>query len=58
MRDTKKRSLIKTLSYRALATLATIPFTGLSTALQIHLVLSVIYFAHERLWCRIGWQAD
>lgn len=58
MMETRSRSLIKTLSYRVLATLATIPFTGLSRAIEIHIILSLIYYVHERLWCGVRWQTD
>lgn len=53
--ETHSRSLLKTVTYRALGILATVPFTGVSTALWIHLVLAVIYYVHERLWLKISW---
>lgn len=56
--DTQKRSLTKTLTYRIAAILATIPFTGVATALGIHVILAVLYYIHERVWLKIDWGRD
>jgi len=53
--DSNKRTLVKTITYRVAAILSTIPFTGLTTALGIHLILAIIYYIHERVWVKIGW---
>jgi len=53
--ESKKRSLLKTISFRLLAIAATIPFTGLTTAIGIHILLGVLYYIHERAWLRIKW---
>lgn len=60
--ETKRRSLVKSLSWRVFATLITfvvaLVITGkLDFALEIGLLDTTIkfltYFAHERLWVRI-----
>ena len=53
--ELKSRSLVKTVTYRLLAILATVPFTGLATALEIHFILALIYYIHERVWTKIKW---
>ena len=64
MGDRPKRSLAKAITWRALATLATIvivyAFTReLVASLGVGLVEVVakmaLYYAHERAWGRIGW---
>jgi uncharacterized membrane protein len=53
--ELQKRTLVKTVTYRVAAILATIPFTGLTTALGIHVILMLIYYVHERLWTKVRW---
>jgi uncharacterized membrane protein len=62
--ESKKRTIIKAISYRALVTsiLAMISWTFTSNAEQttlisvIYAVLATIgYYGHERLWNRISW---
>ena len=53
--DLQKRTLVKTVTYRTAAILATIPFTRLTMALEIHFILMLIYYVHERFWTKIKW---
>ena len=53
--ETINRTLAKTVTYRVLGFLATVPITGWDTALWVHIVLAVIYYIHERAWLRISW---
>lgn len=62
--DTKKRSIVKALSWRITATVTTILivllFTGkLLLALSVGLVELVVklllYYVHERAWNRLRW---
>lgn len=62
--DTKKRSIVKALSWRITATVTTIVivllFTGkLLLALSVGLVELVVklllYYVHERAWNRLRW---
>jgi adenylylsulfate kinase len=64
MRETKKRSLVKGISYRLQATVATsllvyLIIGEIDLALQIGLADSVvklaIYFFNERLWNKVDW---
>ncbi|MBX7171796.1 MAG: DUF2061 domain-containing protein [Pyrinomonadaceae bacterium] len=64
MTETHQRTLARTVSYRITAWLLTIfctywfvgniaEATGFSTLL--HILLSVDYYFHERIWLRIKW---
>ncbi len=53
--ETKKRTIARTVGWRVLATLMTIPFTGLSTAISIHVLLTIAHYFYERVWLKINW---
>jgi uncharacterized membrane protein len=55
MIETHKRTIARTVGWRIIATVMTIPFTGLSTAISIHILLTVAHYVHERVWLKIKW---
>lgn len=55
MSETKTRTLARTISYRITAMLITAIWTGLSEAILIHVILTVIHYVFERIWLRISW---
>jgi uncharacterized membrane protein len=55
MTETQLRTIVRTLTYRALAILVTAAITGLSTALVIHVICTIVHYGHERLWLKINW---
>lgn len=55
MIETKKRTIIRTLSYRIIALLITAIWTGLGDAILIHIILTLIHYTMERLWLKIEW---
>jgi len=64
MRDTKKRTLVKTLIYRCwviLSTYVMLLLTGQSTeqailpALIINFVWTCSYYIYDRIWAHIDW---
>ncbi len=64
MQETHKRTLARMVSYRLTAWLLTIVFTfaysgnlGPATtfATFLHVLLSLDYYVHERLWLRVKW---
>lgn len=64
MTETKKRTVVRMLTYRLTAWLFTILWTYLFTgdissatgfATVLHILLSVDYYIHERIWLRIKW---
>lgn len=55
MTESHKRTLARAISYRILATLITALFTGLSSAIIIHVALTIVHYIHERIWLKINW---
>jgi uncharacterized membrane protein len=64
MIETHKRTLVRMLTYRITAWLFTILWTYLFTgdlgsatgfATALHILLSIDYYIHERIWLRIKW---
>lgn len=63
IRESRKRHIIKTISWRAIGTLDTImlswfitgnPLTGLKIGLAEVITKMVLYYLHERVWYRIN----
>jgi len=42
--------ILKTISYRLLAIIASIPFIGIKGSIQLHIILAIIYYVHEKIW--------
>lgn len=64
MKATRKRSILKTITFRVLATLSTLVlvyiFTGqiilsISIALVETVVKTILYYLHERIWSKTTW---
>jgi len=55
MIESHKRTIARAVSWRIVATLITIPFTGLFTAILIHVLLTIAYYIYERSWLNIKW---
>ena len=53
--ETHQRTVARIIFWRIIATLLTIPFTGLSTAILIHMLLTVTHYIYERIWLKIKW---
>jgi uncharacterized membrane protein len=53
--ETHKRTIARAICWRVIATLMTIPFTGVSTAILIHVLLTIAHYGHERVWLKIKW---
>jgi uncharacterized membrane protein len=53
--ETKKRTVVRTLSYRIVALLITAIWTGLSDAVLIHVILTAVHYVMERIWLKIKW---
>ena len=53
--ESNLRTITRGITYRLLAVLITALWTGLGEAIAIHLVLTLLYYVHERLWLRIKW---
>ena len=55
MTEQHKRTLARALSYRIIALLITAIWTGLADAVLIHIILTAVHYAMERLWLKIKW---
>jgi hypothetical protein len=55
MTETHARTWARAISYRIVATLITAAFTGLGTAILIHVLLTAIHYAMERFWLGVNW---
>ena len=64
MSETKKRTIVRMLTYRLTAWLFTLFWTYIFTgnltnsagfATALHILLSVDYYIHERIWLKIKW---
>ena len=53
--ETHKRTLARTISYRVIATLITAFFTGLTTAVFLHILLTLVHYLMERIWLKVKW---
>jgi uncharacterized membrane protein len=55
MTETHLRTWTRAIVYRILAILITAYFIGFSTAVIIHIILTVLYYIHERAWMKVSW---
>ena len=55
MIETHKRTWLRIVTYRLLAIAFTAIWTGLSSAVEIHIGLMIIHYIHERAWLKINW---
>ena len=56
MTETYLRTLVRTVLYRIIAMAITAVWTGLGTAVTIHLILAAVQFVYERFWLNIDWE--
>lgn len=55
MSETKLRTITRGLTYRFFGIVITALWTGLASSLAIHLILTILYYIHERIWLKIEW---
>lgn len=55
MTELHKRTLVRTVSYRITALFITAIWTGISDAIVIHIILTAVHYAMERIWLKIKW---
>jgi len=62
--ESRTKTVLRGISYRLMAILATIPITylltgniidGIINSIIINIILLFVYFFNERLWLRIKW---
>ena len=55
MTETHKRTIVRAVCWRIVATLITAAYTGLSGAIVINIWMTIAYYIHERAWVRLKW---
>lgn len=55
MTEMHKRTMARAISYRVVATAITALFTGISAAIVLHIILTLVHYAMERAWLKIKW---
>ncbi len=53
--ETHSRTWVRTLSYRLFALAITAVWTGVSSAIEIHIALAILQYVMERIWLKIKW---
>lgn len=53
--ETHKRTIVRAISWRIVATLVTAIWTGLSGAIVINIFMTLAHYVHERAWLRLDW---
>jgi uncharacterized membrane protein len=50
-----KRTIVRAITWRVVATLITAAWTGLSGAIIINIFMTLAHYIHERVWLKINW---
>jgi len=53
--ETHKRTIIRAITWRIVATLVTAAYTGISGAIIINVWMTLAHYIHERLWLKLKW---
>lgn len=53
--ETHKRSIVKSITWRVIATLIAAWWVGFEIAIIMNIVQTIAYYIHERLWVHIDW---
>ena len=56
MTESHKRTIVRAISWRIVATLVTAIWTGLSGAIIINVFMTIAHYIHERLWLKLDWE--
>ena len=55
MIELHKRTMVRAITWRIVATLVTAIWTGLSGAIVINIFMTIAHYIHERLWLKVKW---
>ena len=55
MTETHKRTIIRAITWRIVATLVTAAYTGISGAIIINIWMTLAHYIHERIWLKLKW---
>ncbi len=53
--ESHKRTLTRAVTWRITATIVTALWTGISSAIAINVVLTILHYIHERAWLKVDW---
>jgi uncharacterized membrane protein len=53
--ELRKRTFVRAIVWRIIATIITALWTGLSSAIAINIVLTILHYMHERIWLKVDW---
>ena len=53
--ELRKRTFVRAVVWRVIATAITSIWTGASAAIAINMILTILHYMHERIWLRIEW---
>ena len=53
--ELRKRTFVRAVVWRVIATAITAIWTGAASAIAINMVLTVLHYIHERAWLKIEW---
>lgn len=56
--ESHKRSIVKSITWRIIATLIAAYWVGFSIAILMNIVQTIAYYIHERVWVHIKWGRD
>jgi uncharacterized membrane protein len=55
MKELHKRTIVRAISWRIVATAVTAAYTGLSGAIIINVWMTLAHYIHERAWLKLNW---
>lgn len=55
MTESHTRTILRAITWRIIATAVTAIWTGITGAIVINCVLTVLHYIHERIWIKIRW---
>ena len=50
-----KRTIVRAITWRIVATLVTAAWTGISGAIVINIFMTIAHYIHERAWLKVNW---
>lgn len=56
--ESHKRTIVRAITWRIVATLVTAIWTGLSGAIVINIFMTLAHYVHERLWLKFKWGTE
>ena len=56
--ESHKRSIVKSITWRIIATLIAAWWVGFEVAIIMNIVQTIAYYIHERIWVKIKWERE